>query len=253
MATFNGQEGVWRTKNGRKIFIPNIRDYTKGTFKYKDTYYKTPSYYELDDKTKIEFMNKKEYKKQVEDFYNNLTEDEKEALSLYIEDPATFYGENPMFKTDLKYSVDVVNKLWKNKAYTTDKDMLVFRRSRNSVEETKQGLYANKMISTSAYDTTPTHLPSGKPYGKNEQYIIVPEGTKYLPIEKVATEYTVRGDIDSGDKIRLRRQHEILLQPNLTYELIKDETKEDQWINDLINNSGLHERSVVKATNKKKK
>lgn len=252
MARYNDVEGVWRTKNGKKIFIPNIRNYSKGTFNYKNVYHKTPSYYELDDKTKIEFMDKKEYKKQVEDFYNNLTEEEKDALSLYIEDPATFYGENAFLITDTTKTVDVVKKMWKEKAYKTDKDMLVFRRSRNSVEETKKGVYANRMISTSAYDTTPTHLPSGISYGKNEQYIIVPKGTKYLPIEKVATEYTVRDDTNNSDKIRLRRQHEILLQPNLTYELIKDETPENQWISDLVNNT-VHERSVVKATNKRKK
>lgn len=239
--------GKWITINGRHIFLKEgqspmdafIRkqkgptDYAEGDLKESNSKYefkdgkivkvKETTKYVNADGSEINFINEKDYKVQTKEFYDSLNEEEKNTLYKYISEPSWFYSTNPIYvNNNGKENIKIVNDIFKNKAKTFEKDTLVFRRSYETEDEIIKGFKKEKMISTSAYDKLPKTMPSGKSFGETELYIIVPKGIKYLPVEKVGTDYVAS---DKGEKLIFARQHELLLEPNLEFELVKNKSE----------------------------
>lgn len=206
--------------------------FVKEDFKYvfddKGNYKKvnTDAYYELDNGETINFMDEKNYKRQITEFYDSLTPQEKDVLYEYVSSSGWFYANGEEYglrqKQTLKERLDTVDKLFKEKAFTTSEDTLVFRRGSENNDQIKEGFTKERMLSTSAYNKLPKNMPSGKPFGDKEYYIILPKGIKYLPIEMVATDDVA---YDRGEKAIFKRQHELLLEPGLKFQLIQDNSE----------------------------
>lgn len=237
------EEGRWiTTKSGNRVFIKNnatneymnnvIRNKNKKNefkghfeekkdgFEYADGKYKEvkhDAYYQLDNGEKIEFLDKKEYKKMVEDFYDSLTDDEKKALQIWIDDPRWMSGGG-VFKYDKDYN-KIMDNIFKNKSVELEHDTLLFRRASDDYLDLENGITRKNALSTSAYDNIPKTMPSGIPFGDKELYIIAPKGTKVLPIEKVAVNHPNNNE---GDKKIYARQHELVLPKNTSYKMIDD-------------------------------
>lgn len=229
----------WITRNG--VHIPITNDYMnnkirtaikknekdfKGHFQDKESKYeivngeykeiKNDAYYQLDNGEKIQFLDKKEYKDMTNRFYDSLNDDEKKALHFWINDPTSL--NSPIYKHDKDYE-EIMNNIFKNKAIELQNDTLLFRRASDDYLDLENGVSKKNAISTSAYDTIPKTMPSGKPFGNKELYIIAPKGTKVLPIEKVAVNHPQN---DENDKKIYARQHEMVLPKETNYELVDD-------------------------------
>ena len=242
-------EYVWRTIRGARVKIYKNKTLKESIKIHKDTIEKNNKKTNYDGrfedkKSKVEFVNgryqkitqqpklvlkngkeisfldKKKYEKLKNEFYNTLTDEEKKVISAYMSSPDIVYN-NPMYKNSKEISKKF-EKIFKTKAVELKEDTLLFRRSRESTKEIKEGITRkNIYTSTSAYDNIPKTMPSGYSFGDKEFYIIAPKGTKVLPIEKVGVEDVADY---AGEKNIFARQHEILLDKNVKLKMLKDKT-----------------------------
>jgi len=124
----------------------------------------------------------------------------------------------------LKRSVQKFDDAFKNDGTVLDHDIMVYRRSYESTEEMEEGYIKLGYTSTSAQDTLPKKMPSGIHFGEQEQYIIIPKGSKVLFAEDIigykhsdVENYEERyAKSDNG----LRRQHEIILPRGTSFKQV---------------------------------
>lgn len=259
-------EYVWRTIRGARVKIyknksltesfnlqkQNADKYKDGKLELKEKFYgggyingKEETYYKLANGKKIKFIDKKEYKDMTDRFYDKLTQDEKDAISIWVNDPYIF--TSPIYKLKKDYAT-ILDNLFKDKAETLQQDTLLFRRTGIDYLDIKNGITTDYNVSTSAYDVLPKTMPSGIRFGDKEMYIIAPKGTKVLPIEKVAVN-DVADDV--GEKRIFARQHEFILSKGTNLELVQDlSTYETGWWE---HENEVDEKYVVKLTDKKYK
>jgi hypothetical protein len=135
-------------------------------------------------------------------------------------------------KENIVNKLDSYNKLFEEKGITLDKDIIVFRRGRETSEQLKNGFTMYGLTSCTAFDSLPKKMPSGLAFGEQRDYILLPSGTKILLSEQVIG----RGD-DTGkneDVYRgVRRQHEILLAPGTSFRRLQ---RDYNWQKDETNN-----------------
>lgn len=270
------EEGRWVTINGTHVFVKNgqspidalIRQKTlkenpeqdfKGHFEDEKEHYefvngemkkvKSDAYYQLDNGEKIEFLDKKEYKKMIDDFYDSLNDDEKHALHIWIDDPAWMSGAG-LYKYDKDYN-KIMDDMFETKGIELPRDTLLFRRSSDDYLDLESGVNRVHAMSTSAYNTIPKTMPSGKPFGDKEIYILAPKGTKVLPIEKVAVNHPSNNDTD---KRIYTKQHEMILPKGTSYEVVDDLSSyyyRPAKGNERYDVETTDQKYVVKLTNKK--
>lgn len=254
-------DGKWVTlKDGRRVKITNkymndfIRDkgkakVTKELSDLKDKEIKgdlkektgkdKETYFELENGEKVTFLDKKTYNQMKDYFYSSLTEKERKAIELYVDDPDFIYEGRvgPWVVKDDKLR-ETFEDIVKNKAIPLPQDTLLYRRTREGWIDLKDDFSRDGYTSTCAYDTLPRTMPSGFSFGSTELYILVPKGTKVLPIEKVAVENKMNTDTD---KRIYTRQHEILLPRKTNYKVIQDKST-------ITKDYGYHGRYVDKET-----
>lgn len=108
------------------------------------------------------------------------------------------------------------DKLFNEKGISLDKDIVVYRKGHETLEDLQNGVIRYGYTSTSAKSRINKQTPGGLKLGNNEFEIIVPKGMKFLPIKNL-----VADDIKS--------QHEILLPRKLQYELISNSSTPADW------------------------
>lgn len=125
----------------------------------------------------------------------------------------------------LKANVKQFDDAFKNDGTVLDHDIMVYRRSYESSKEMEEGYTKLGYTSTSAQDTLPKKMPSGIRFGEQEQYIIIPKGTKVLFAEDIIgydhmqrPDYVENGYKKSDDG--LRRQHEIILPRGTSFKQV---------------------------------
>lgn len=119
--------------------------------------------------------------------------------------------------TSLKHSMGMFDTAFEKDGIVLDKDILVYRRGRESYDEvnSKDGFTKYGYISTSAQDTLPKKMPSGVRFGEQSYYIYVPKGTKVLFAENIIGYDTPETRVDRIQAEKgLKRQHEIILPRN---------------------------------------
>ena len=252
-------EFVWRTIRGARVKIyknktltesirlqkQNADKYKDGKLKLKDTTFTNnkETYYQLKNGQKVKFLDKKEYNKMVDDFYDKLSQDEKDAIGLWINDPWILSG-NSIYQLKKDYPTIFQNAF--KKAETLKEDTLLFRRAGFDYLDIKNGMNIDGNLSTSAYDVLPKTMPSGLKFGDKELYIIAPKGTKVLPVEKIAVKDVAS---DDTEKRIFTRQHELILPKNTHYEILQDLSTYNKDYDGINKN----EKYVVQLTNKKYK
>jgi hypothetical protein len=144
-------------------------------------------------------------------------------------------------QNNITNTISEYKKLFEEKAITLDKDIVVFRRGRETEEQLKEGFTMYGLTSCTAFDSLPKKMPSGLHFGEQRDYIILPSGTKILLSEQVIG----RGD-DTGkheDVYKgVRRQHEILLAPGTKFRRIKRtyNSEKDETDNLLVIEEGVN-------------
>ena len=125
----------------------------------------------------------------------------------------------------LKRDVKQFDDAFKNDGTVLDHDIMVYRRSYESSEEMDKGYTKLGYTSTSAQDTLPKKMPSGLRFGEQEQYIIIPKGSKVLFAEDIIgyshkdrPDYVENGYKKADDG--LRRQHEIILPRGTSFKRV---------------------------------
>lgn len=250
-------EYVWRTIKGNRVKIykdKTLKESMKLHNEYNEKKYREgkliedtseETYFKLSNGKKVKFLDKKEYNKMVENFYSKLTQDEKDAISIWVNDPYIFHS--PIYHLKKDYE-GIFNNLFNEKAEVLQQDTLLFRRGSEDYLDLKNGVSTDYNMSTSAYNKLPKTMPSGIRFGSQEYYIIAPKGTKVLPIEKVAV-----NDVgeDKGEKRIFARQHELVLPKGINYEMIEDLStyERDYWSRSM----NVDEKYVIKLNNNKYK
>lgn len=250
---------VWRTVGGKRIKIytgQTLSKAMKESGKFSNNEYKGHLveedgnvYYQLNNGNKIGFLDKKEYKEMIDDFYDSLTDEEKEALGIWISDPS-YMSNNPLYKNYKDYD-KIMDNIFENKAVVLDKDILLFRRASDDYLDLKSGVNRKYAMSTSAYNKIPKTLPSGNKFGEKELYIIAPKGTRFLPIEKVAVNRPYNYE---GESRIYARQHEIVLPKKTSYEMVEDLSMyyyRPAKSNEVYDVKMSEQKYVVKLTDKK--
>lgn len=125
----------------------------------------------------------------------------------------------------LKSSVKQFDEAFKRDGTVLDHDIMVYRRSYESSKEMEEGYTKLGYTSTSAQDTLPKKMPSGIHFGEQEQYIIIPKGSKVLFAEDIIgydhmqrPDYVENGYKKSDDG--LRRQHEVILPRGTSFKQV---------------------------------
>lgn len=125
----------------------------------------------------------------------------------------------------LKNSVKQFDEAFKKNGTVLDHDIMVYRRSYESTQEMEEGFTKLGYTSTSAQDTLPKKMPSGLRFGEQEQYIIIPKGSKVLFAEDIIgynhinrPDYVENGYKKADDG--LRRQHEIILPRGTSFKRV---------------------------------
>ena len=116
----------------------------------------------------------------------------------------------------LQQDIKEMDKIFKEKGVSLDKDIIVYRKGYESLEDLQNGVVRYGYTSTSAMPRINKQTPGGMILGNNEFEIIIPKGMKFLPIENL-----VDDDI--------KKQHEILLPRNIKFKLITDKSKEAKF------------------------
>lgn len=228
------EDGVWRTIGKRRVFIKNgqslsdamkeskkfVKDkYKNGTFKdkerkgvFKDGKYvweKTNSSYITKDGTEIKMLEKDDYNKAAKEFNEKIDDNERKIINKYLDAPGLAYEQ--------KGGKELLDNIIEKKGYELKEDTLLFRRAYEKGKEVEKGFKKDDFVSTSAYETIPKTMPSGKKFGETDMYIIAPKGTKVMPIEKVAMDY-----VSASEKNIFSKQHEIVLPRGMQFEMVKD-------------------------------
>ena len=133
----------------------------------------------------------------------------------------------------LKSSVKQFDEAFERDGIVLDHDIMVYRRSYENSKEMEEGYTKLGYTSTSAQDTLPKKMPSGIHFGEQEQYIIVPKGSKVLFAEEIiGYDHLERPDyVENGYKKAddgLRRQHEIILPRGTSFKQVGKVT-ENGW------------------------
>lgn len=133
----------------------------------------------------------------------------------------------------LKSSVKQFDDAFKKDGTVLDHDIMVYRRSYESTKEMEEGYTKLGYTSTSAQDTLPKKMPSGIHFGEQEQYIIIPKGTKVLFAEDIiGYDHMQRPDyVENGYKKAddgLRRQHEVILPRGTSFKQV-GEVVQNGW------------------------
>ena len=133
----------------------------------------------------------------------------------------------------LKSSVKQFDEAFQKDGTVLDHDIMVYRRSYESSKEMEEGYTKLGYTSTSAQDTLPKKMPSGTRFGEQEQYIIIPKGSKVLFAEDIIgydhmqrPDYVENGYKKSDDG--LRRQHEVILPRGTSFKEVGT-VKENGW------------------------
>lgn len=152
----------------------------------------------------------------------------KDAIETPLDKKATFivsedknHDENikwnyEMTERDQKQLKDMDN-IFDKKGITLDKDIIVYRRGYENAEDILNGYVRLGYTSTSAWSRINKKTPGGLILGENEFEILVPKGTKILPIKNL-----VDDDI--------KKQREILLPRNIRYDMIQNKSTSGDWI-----------------------
>lgn len=143
----------------------------------------------------------------------------KEALSTKYDDSIQLTRTKKQLET-IKREQVIFDNLFKEKGVKLDKDILVFRRGRESDEEVRKGFIKHGYISTSVTDKLPKKMPSGEHFGDKAYYIIVPKGTNVLFAENVIG-YRDKTDEDREISKGVMKQKEIILPRNMKYSNMK--------------------------------
>ena len=112
----------------------------------------------------------------------------------------------------LKKSVSQFDTAFEKDGIALDRDILVYRRGRETRDEVENGFTKLGYVSCSAKDTLPKKMPSGLAFGEMEYYIVIPKGTKVLFAEDIIGYKTNPNDTSRIAANRgLKRQHEVIL------------------------------------------
>lgn len=172
----------------------------------------------------IDKTNKKGYvEKQLNDLEAFNTQLDREALNIKTNiDTNGMLNHDDIIKSNYERiqrfhdDINVMDKIFKEKGVSLDKDIVVYRKGHESLEDLQNGVVRYGYTSTSAMSRINKKTPGGLILGSNEFEIIVPKGMKFLPIENIAQK-------------DLLRQHEILLPRNIKFELIQDKSKKAKF------------------------
>lgn len=114
--------------------------------------------------------------------------------------------------TDAKKFFKDMDNIFEKKGISLDKDIILYRKGHESLENLQNGAVRYGYTSTSAKSRINKQTPGHLVLGSNEFEIIVPAGTKFLPIKNLVP-----------DDVKF--QNEILLPRNLKFSLIEDKSK----------------------------
>ena len=138
-------------------------------------------------------------------------------------------------KESVVRKVESFNKLFKEKGVTLDKDIIIFRRGRETDAQVRDGFTMYGLTSCTAFDNLPKKMPSGVHFGDQRYYILLPSGTKILLAEQVIGRGDTSGEYEDVYK-GVRRQHEILLAPGTTFERLDSK---NTYVNGKFEHSNL--------------
>ena len=116
----------------------------------------------------------------------------------------------------IKSSTEEFDNIFKEKGVVLDKDILVFRRGRETQDEINEGFEKLGYVSTSAFDKLPKKMPSGLAFGSESYYLLVPKGSRVLFAEEVIG-YKDKTEDDIKVSRGVKRQHEIILPRNTSF------------------------------------
>jgi hypothetical protein len=120
-----------------------------------------------------------------------------------------------------------MDKIFNEKGIVLDKDIIVYRRSHEDSATVKNGFTKLGYTSTTAKSTLPKTMPSGMKFGETELEIIVPKGTKILPLKGVIQsryDKIQNKDIDDIKNEKwLRNQAEILLPRETKFDFVSSD------------------------------
>lgn len=155
------------------------------------------------------------------------------TLQAYSKRLSNYY--NGMLDNIVKRELDSrkMDALIQAKGVSLPKDIVLTRRVQNTElmaqEIRSQGFYTQQgFTSTTAANNIAKKSPGNMVFGDNLLKIVVPAGTKVLPVEAVVKEINKRkpGTFESG----ILRQHEVLLPENTKY-ISTDQTRPNQLTN----------------------
>ena len=104
-----------------------------------------------------------------------------------------------------------IDKILEEKGIALDRDLIVYRKGHESLEDIQNNFVRFGYTSTAAINKINKKTPGGLMLGDNEFEIIVPAGMKFLPIKEVAEE-------------QVKKQNEIVLPRGISYELVEDKS-----------------------------
>ena len=117
-----------------------------------------------------------------------------------------------------KQIISEMDNIFEQKGISLDKDIIVYRKGHETLEDLQVGYTRRGYTSTSAKSRINKQTPGHLVLGSNEFEIIVPKGMKFLPIKNVVP-----------DDVKF--QNEILLPRNLKFTLVEDKSTQDSWEN----------------------
>ena len=134
----------------------------------------------------------------------------------------------------LRESAKNIDNIFETKGVSFDKDVIVYRKGHEDFDKMTKGYVRRGYTSTSAKSRINKQTPGGLVLGSNEFEIVIPKGMKVLFLENIA-----------GDD--LKKQHEILLPRNITYDVVLDKSKEGGYNYDKNKFINPENRYLVKA------
>lgn len=120
-----------------------------------------------------------------------------------------------------------LDKIFNEKGIILDKDIIVYRRSHEDSATVRDGYTKLGYTSTTAKSTLSKTMPSGMKFGETELEIIVPKGTKILPLKGVIQsrydKIQNKGIDDIKNEKWLKNQAEILLPRETKFDFVSSD------------------------------
>jgi len=164
--------------------------------------------------------SKKGFKEEKISFYDAVVNRELDKKASFIKTNDEWSDENADFAytrtMDAKKFFRNMDNVIENKGLVLDKDIVVYRKGYEKFDNGENEFIRRGYTSTSAKSRINKNTPGGMKLGSNEFEIIVPKGTKFLPIKNL-----VDNDIKS--------QNEIILPRNLKFTLVENKSNEGGW------------------------